>query len=85
MPSLKIFFKRFCPERRQNIIIEPDLTDYEIVTDQIDNECIICLGPFTSGEHATLIRCGHIYHTTCLYRWFVKRNTCPICDINIEI
>ena len=88
MPSLKDFIKRLCldwnnvePEPEP----EPDLIDYEVMTNLIDTECIICLDSFKSEEHATLVRCGHMYHTTCLYRWFVKKKTCPICDINVEL
>ena len=89
MNLLKSIFKRLCGDKRQctsdDCKPEPDLVDYEVVTDLNARECIICLESFECGDHATLIRCGHMYHTTCLYRWFVKKKTCPICDINVEL
>ena len=86
MICLKNILKRLCGNGiKSELEPEPDLIDYEVVTDLYIHECIICLESFEKGEHATLIRCGHMYHTVCLYRWFVKKNTCPICDIDIEL
>ena len=88
MLSLKNFIKKLCLDRNNvepEPVPEPDLVDYEVINDLKDTECIICLGPFKSGEHATLVKCGHMYHTTCLYKWFVKKKTCPICDITVDL
>ena len=88
MLSLKNFIKKLCLDRNNvepEPVPEPDLVDYEVLNDLTDTECIICLGQLKSGEHATLVKCGHMYHTTCLYRWFVKKKTCPICDITVQL
>ena len=37
------------------------------------------------NDNATLLKCGHVYHTQCIYGWFFKKRVCPICDIPIEI
>lgn len=39
-------------------------------------ECPICIHPVRQYRN---ISCGHKFCTECLDRWYVKRNTCPIC------
>jgi len=36
-----------------------------------ENECIICLSPFTSEDLITKLDCqaGHYYHTSCIESW----------------
>jgi len=57
-------------------VIEKKLTGYE---------CIICLDEFNEGGTVSLIKCGHIYHTKCLYTWFITKNTCPVCNEELKI
>ena len=37
------------------------------------------------GETVSLIKCGHMYHTQCVYSWFVNSKTCPLCDQELII
>jgi hypothetical protein len=39
--------------------------------------CSLCKNNFRLGEHITALNCGHIYHKTCAYNWFVNSNACP--------
>ena len=39
--------------------------------------CSLCKNNFRLGEHITALNCGHIYHKTCAYNWFVNSNVCP--------
>jgi hypothetical protein len=80
MSFIKNVWNRLC--NRNNI--PKDLVDYRIVT-SLEDECIICLQDFKQNDCVTLVKCGHIYHTECLYIWFLKKRTCPICDIEVQL
>ena len=59
----------------------------EIVT--AEHECIICTefietidlepGFLNSG----ILRCGHAYHSDCIYKWSLSKMSCPICKAPI--
>jgi len=57
-----------------------DVEDYNVEQKLIDYECLICLEEFNKNEIVSLIKCGHIYHTHCLYSWFLVKKVCPLCD-----
>ena len=61
-----------------------DLIDYTL-TNTIGDECIICLNNLEKNDNATLLKCGHVYHTQCIYAWFERKKTCPICDEILKI
>lgn len=62
-----------------------DVTDYVIEKQLLGYECIICFEGLCEGQTASLIKCGHIYHTKCLYTWFLKKKSCPLCDEKLKI
>jgi len=62
-----------------------DVNGYVIEKKLMGYECIICLEGFEKGQNVSLIKCGHMYHTKCLYTWFVKNKTCPLCDDKLKI
>ena len=43
-------------------------------------ECIICLEDLNNYE-LTMLECGHVFHSKCIYEWFSKSKSmiCPIC------
>jgi hypothetical protein len=63
---------------------DKDYNDYTCEKKLINYECIICLNQFEKGQSLTLLKCGHIYHKSCLELWFNKKRTCPLCDILIK-
>jgi hypothetical protein len=71
-------------EKRQEIPVK-DINDYIVEKKLIGYECLICLEEFNEEEIVSLIICGHIYHTHCLYTWFLKKRTCPLCDEELII
>tara|TARA_Y100001970_G_C14026990_1_gene746563 strand:+ start:260 stop:526 length:267 start_codon:yes stop_codon:yes gene_type:complete len=87
MPSFKNIMNRLCLDKiknkKQNII--PDITEYIVDKKLIDYECLICLEEFNEGETISLIKCGHMYHTQCIYSWFLTSKTCPLCDEELII
>ena len=42
------------------------------------NDCIICSEPL-SVPGASLTKCGHVFHTACIERWFEQKALCPLC------
>lgn len=48
-------------------------------------QCTICLEEYHFGDRCTELRCGHVYHRTCLVDWMVRRNKCPLCSDSVPI
>ena len=51
---------------------------------QTTQSCAICLesmGDALLGEMVTELPCKHVFHKTCLARWFNTKNTCPLCKL----
>ncbi|CAK9028464.1 unnamed protein product [Durusdinium trenchii] len=50
---------------------------------QPDSSCGICLGDLMGKRRglavALQLHCGHIFHHSCLERWFEERRRCPTC------
>jgi hypothetical protein len=78
--------KRVLIRKNSNIdkIIKKDSFDY-IIFRTLRGECIICLNDMETNQSATLLKCGHVYHTECIHKWFQRRNVCPVCNIKIKI
>ena len=86
---LKKIIDRLCNHRNKDVPeeeeCEPDICEY-VVEDKLQKyECIICLEEYNEDETVSIIKCGHLYHTPCIYTWFLKKKTCPICDELLEI
>ncbi|CAA7409816.1 unnamed protein product [Spirodela intermedia] len=41
--------------------------------------CCICQEDYADGEDLGLLACGHDFHASCVGRWLVQKNVCPIC------
>jgi hypothetical protein len=44
----------------------------------MDQECSICMKNIPKHEFYKTI-CNHIFHKTCVKKWFQLKHTCPIC------
>ena len=44
--------------------------------------CSICFDE-CKGKTCTL-ECGHTFHTKCIFTWFNKNNTCPMCRAEVK-
>ncbi|ESQ37035.1 hypothetical protein EUTSA_v10002694mg [Eutrema salsugineum] len=45
-----------------------------------DNECSVCLSKFEEDSEINKLKCGHLFHKTCLEKWIDYWNiTCPLC------
>ncbi|KAL6999581.1 RING-type E3 ubiquitin transferase [Sarracenia purpurea var. burkii] len=47
--------------------------------DQEPDFCVICQTNYKKQEKIGTLDCGHEYHTDCVKRWLIIKNTCPVC------
>ena len=70
-------------EKKRRRDFEQKLKKYLVLTFQMeakDVTCSICLETINLKEECKkLSRCGHIFHSHCLDRWFEVRQNCPNC------
>ncbi|URD77589.1 hypothetical protein MUK42_18816 [Musa troglodytarum] len=43
------------------------------------DSCLICLEEFTYREIIVRLSCHHIFHVTCINKWFIVMTVCPLC------
>ncbi len=61
-------------------------TDIGLSANLADNLCSICQDNYTTGDVVrTINHCGHMYHRTCIDRWFLSNVHCPLCRHDIRI
>ena len=83
------FLKRLCPLKK--CIDKPPFDQNDliniIIPKEFDDECIICLECHSEDKTSTLLKCGHSFHSGCIYGWFIysKSTHCPICNTFIKI
>ncbi|CAN0565149.1 unnamed protein product [Ectocarpus sp. 12 AP-2014] len=47
--------------------------------------CAICKEPMTPVEDRTHLRCGHVFHKVCVYKWLMEYGShCPICRKGVQ-
>tara|TARA_B100001094_G_C17808636_1_gene612729 strand:- start:401 stop:664 length:264 start_codon:yes stop_codon:yes gene_type:complete len=86
MSCFKDIINRLCPKNKnKKHQLISDIVEYKIDNITHDYECIICLEKLSNNEVVSLIKCGHMYHTACLYTWFLKKEVCPLCDQTLNV
>lgn len=45
--------------------------------------CVVCMEEFPIGVDVTRMPCSHIFHGRCIVKWLEKRNSCPLCRIEM--
>lgn len=53
-------------------------------TDDSDETCLICTQEFRVGDSCRLLPCDHLFHVTCIDRWFSSHNKCPTCRYDLS-
>jgi len=51
--------------------------------DKNNGECSICFNNYEDDNNIGKLKCGHIFHNSCIKKWFVTSGTCPICRSNV--
>ena len=46
--------------------------------------CSICIKSIDQEKTFFELKCGHIFHLSCIIEWIKKQNTCPNCRIPID-
>ena len=47
-------------------------------------KCVICLEEYVVGDIIIIFPCLHSFHRNCIYNWFTKKETCPLCNLDIK-
>ena len=59
-----------------------DNDDYDDVGDTDQKECPICMEEFQVGDvvsWSSNVKCGHVFHHSCIREWLLRRIGCPYC------
>ena len=52
--------------------------------EQLINECSICLEPYKQDDDIIILKCGHLFHESCIKTWITpERQNCPNCRSGI--
>jgi hypothetical protein len=54
-----------------------------IVIPHQNEECCICLDD-SAIQIWVILPCGHTFHNSCIMRWLVGNDTCPVCRVRVE-
>lgn len=60
------------------------LPSYTVVAAS-DTPCCICIDELEVKQVATKLKCGHIFHHTCIKQWLTRAKTCPLCKAVIAL
>ncbi|TPX31097.1 hypothetical protein SmJEL517_g05487 [Synchytrium microbalum] len=56
----------------------------ELVLQQSDALCVICLTEYEDGDRLRQLRCSHHFHMTCVDEWLRINKSCPLCVRDVE-
>ena len=45
----------------------------------LTQDCPICIEAFQRYDQYVELRCGHLYHSTCIRHWLENNESCPLC------
>lgn len=48
-----------------------------------DDACSICYRQYEDDEYVRRLGCAHYYHISCIDRWILQKNSCPICKCEV--
>ena len=70
--------------------LNPKRMDYELYNKNIDEKneppiCCICQDCINYQEWIFILSCNHIFHKTCLNKWFERKYECPYCRKEFRI
>ena len=60
-------------------LFQLDTTKLEKLQKSNNNKCLICFEIFCKGNQLLYLPCLHLFHSSCIMRWLLEKNTCPIC------
>lgn len=51
--------------------------------DEEEDLCSICLAAFATGDSCMMLPCMHVFHQTCISKWFAVSDVCPLCKRSV--
>lgn len=48
-----------------------------------EEECCICLTN-SNDDPWVILPCKHLFHESCISRWLITRDTCPVCRVRVS-
>jgi len=69
----------------REVIITDEEFNQTSESEQLTNDCTICLERFSPRQLCITLPCNHTFHTHCITEWLNKELTCPNCRVEIEI
>lgn len=48
-------------------------------------ECSCCLNKLNTNNNYTITKCGHKFHSTCIFAALKQKNSCPLCRKTLHI
>lgn len=55
------------------------------LTEDIADNCVICMEQFCSGDTCQTLPCFHRFHKHCISKWLESKLTCPMCKHLCEL
>ena len=46
--------------------------------------CAICIEEFQSGSRVKVLPCRHTFHSSCIDRWLIEVQSCPLCASDLQ-
>ena len=57
----------------------------DIIQDEIDNECNICIENFKKDNQVIKLDCNHMFHKECIKKWLCEEKVnCPVCRKDVR-
>ncbi|CAD8094451.1 unnamed protein product [Paramecium sonneborni] len=59
--------------------------DNQIQSNELQDNCAICLDPLSNKQPIKYTPCKHIFHAKCIEKWLQKNQFCPFCRFDLKI
>lgn len=61
------------------------LDRFKVLGDDMDrlDPCVICVEEMFLAEEATVLSCSHVFHSSCIEKWFQFGDKCPLCGFKL--
>ncbi|CAD8176416.1 unnamed protein product [Paramecium pentaurelia] len=59
--------------------------DNQLQSNNLQDNCAICLDPLSNKQPILQTICKHIYHVKCIEKWLEKNQFCPFCRFDLKI
>lgn len=50
-----------------------------------EKQCCICLFDYSEDDKINKLKCSHIFHSSCMRKWLLLNDSCPLCRKKVVI